>query len=391
MKGENGRKPRNAKGSGRSGSSCGSGSSSGKGKGDGEGSRICLLFVSPLDKQMNLVAIDTARGELRMDRLSTLHNNASTNCVGLTALGSEAYAIGGDVHLEEGPTLNGGKPDPVVVTVDQKIYALAGTSLQGDTTREKLNPVFEFLDPNGSNIRTRLPDPPFISLYTIQDCYSNGVEFCGHAVIGFNIYVQVVEPSGSISLYSFNVKKEKWTSHITSTNNGDDREECGAAGSDGLIFDNLRFAEWYGRADVVDYLLYQPFLKFVEKGLKLYAFDLTASKRDEEEIEEEGDLYHDNELLAIPDDYSFLDDDDLENYDCADSDDCATVPVFGLNHVTDSIPGSDGSEGFVAHLRDNLFCFIGMYTSTHHFPNEHFKRTVTRLRASVFEFVSLEI
>lgn len=58
--------------------------------------------------------------------------------------------------------------------------------------------------------------------------------------------------------------------------------------------------------------------------MKLYAFDLTASKRDEEEIEE-GDLYHDNELLAIPDDYSFLDDDDLENYDCADSD---TVQLF---------------------------------------------------------------
>lgn len=363
---------------------------------------------------MNLVAIDTSGGELRMDRLSTLRNNASTNSVGLTALGSKAYAIGGDVDLvtlrypkrvyiynfsknskqqrwEEGPTLNGGKPDPVVVTMDQKIYALAGTSLRGDTTREKLNPVFEFLDPNGSNVWTRLPDPPFISLYTIKDCYSNGVEFRGHTVIGFNIYVQVVEPSGSISLYSFNVKKEKWTSHNTSTNNGDDREECADAGSDGLILDNLRFAEWYGRADVVDYLLYQPFLKFVKKGLKLYAFDLTASKRDEEEIEEEGDLYLDNELLAIPDDYFFPDDDDLENYNCADSDDCPTVRVFGLNHVTDSIPGSDGSEGFVAHLRDNLFCFIGMYTSTHHFPNEHLKRTVTRLRASVFELVSLEI
>lgn len=105
---------------------------------------------------MNLVAIDTAGGKLRMDRLSTLRNNASTNSVGLTALGSKAYAIGGDVDLltlrypkrvyiynfsknskqqwEEGPTLNGGKRDPVVVTVDQKIYALAGTSLRGDTT-----------------------------------------------------------------------------------------------------------------------------------------------------------------------------------------------------------------------------------------------------------------
>lgn len=266
---------------------------------------------------------------------------------------------------------------------------LLGLLCGGIRQREKLNPVFEFLDPNGSNVWTRLPDPPFISLYTIHDCYSNSVEFRGHTVIDFNIYVQVVEPSGSLSLYSFNVKKEKWTSHNTSTNNGDNWEECAAAGSDGLIFDNLRFAEWYGRADV-DYLLYQPFLKFVEKGLKLYAFDLTASKRDEEEIEEEGDLYHDNELLAIPD-YSFLDDDDLENYVSADSDDCATVPVFGLNHVTNSIPGSDGCEGFVARLRDNLFCFIGMYTSNHHFPNKHFKRSVTRLRASVFELVSLEI
>lgn len=217
------------------------------------------------------------------------------------------------------------------------------------------------------------------------------MEFRGHTVIGFNIYVQVVEPSGSICLYSFNVKKKKWSSHKTSSNNGDDREECATAGSDGLIFDNLRFAEWYGRADVVDYLLYHPFLKFVEKGMKLYAFDLTASKRDEEKIEEEGDLSDDNELLAIPNEYSFPNDDDLENYDCADSDDCVTVPVFGLNHVTDSIPSSDGSQGFVAHLRDNLFCFVGLYTSTHHFPNERLKRSVIRLRASVFELVSLEI
>lgn len=86
-------------------------------------------------------------------------------------------------------------------------------------------------------------------------------------------------------------------------------------GSDGLIFDNLRFAGWYGWADVVDYLLYQPFLMVMEKGLKLCAFDVTTSKREEEEIEGEGDLDHDNdELLGIPDGYSFPDNDNLENY-----------------------------------------------------------------------------
>lgn len=102
-----------------------------------------------------------------MEQLSTLQNDVSTNCVGLTALGSEAYAIGGNVdrvtlrypkrvytynfnkhskqQWEEGPTLNGGKPDPVVVTLDHKIYALARISFWGDTTSEKLDPVFEFL------------------------------------------------------------------------------------------------------------------------------------------------------------------------------------------------------------------------------------------------------
>lgn len=61
-----------------------------------------------------------------------------------------------------------------------------------------------------------------------------------------------------------------------------------------------------------------------------------------------------------------------------------TVPVLGLHHVTDTIPGTRGSRGFVAHLRDNIFFASSASTVPVQPSSPH-------LRACMFEVTSVVI
>lgn len=361
---------------------------------------ICLLFEA-LDRRIVVsIDIDTtataAEGGLNMHVSRSLQFQAgSTAGVGFTALGSKIYVVGGDVHpktrrypkevyvfdfenpllqWEKGPFLEGAKPNPLVFTVNEKIYALAGPTY--GIQKEILDNVFEVLNPRGHNYWKTLPNPPFHSFYNTND----GIQLRGHTVIGFNIYVNVLKPSGNVSLYSFNVKKEKWKLHneplIGSFNvHNHNASYCGAAsGSDDIIFHNLRtlYELDYG-SDVVDYLLYQTDVRNPGKGVKVFALDLTTSREDEKipwEIDEENFIASFVRANFELQDYCYPADGHL-----------VTVPVLGLNHVTDTIPGTPGTKGFVTHLRDNMFCFVCHY---------HFKR-ITHLRACMFEVTSVEV
>ncbi|CAL5411416.1 unnamed protein product [Camellia sinensis] len=359
----------------------GKGKGKGNGNGNGEESKIkqsaciCLLFELPLQKRINVLAIDTSE-ELGIFPLSPLKHASSISRVGFASLGSKIYVLGGEIDREtrnyprevyiwdfncnekqwkKGPPLNAKKPNPVVVTVNKKIYALAGDSIFDRRKTETICHVFEVLDPELGNVWTPLPNPPFHSLYN----KSSGVEFRGHTVIGLNIYVLLLHSYNRVTLYSFNVIENKWKMH----NGGDDSV---AAGSDDMILHNLSVGPWFFEAEVVDYLLYQTIFDQPGKIMKVYAYDLTAGKEDEEqETGEEAETFDDDPL---PDDYSLV-----------------TVPIFGLSHVTDTVTASKSTVAFVVHLRNNVFCLVCIYTS------RNAGGRARHVRACVFEVDSVEL
>ncbi|XP_028090895.1 uncharacterized protein LOC114291068 isoform X2 [Camellia sinensis] len=353
------------------------------GNGNGEKSKIkqsaciCLLFELPLQKRINVLAIDTSE-ELRIFPLSPLKHASSTSRVGFASLGSKIFVLGGDIDREtrnyprevyiwdfncnekqwkKGPPLNAKKPNPVVVTVNKKIYALAGDSIFDRRKTETIGHVFEVLDPELGNVWTPLPNPPFHSLYK----KSSGVEFRGHTVIGLNIYVLLLHSYNRVTLYSFNVIENKWKMH-----NGGDSSGAACAGSDDMILHNLSVGPWFFEAEVVDYLLYQTIFDQPGKVMKVYAYDLTAGQEDEEqETEEEAETFDDDPL---PDDYSLV-----------------TVPIFGLSHVTDTVTASKSTLAFVVHLRNNVFCLVCIYTSC------NAGGRARHVRACVFQVDSVEL
>ncbi|KAF5943898.1 hypothetical protein HYC85_017975 [Camellia sinensis] len=123
---------------------------------------------------------------------------------------------------------------------------------------------------------------------------------------------------------------------------------------------------WFFEAEVVDYLLYQTIFDQPGKIMKVYAYDLTAGKEDEEqETGEEAETFDDDPL---PDDYSLV-----------------TVPIFGLSHVTDTVTASKSTVAFVVHLRNNVFCLVCIYTS------RNAGGRARHVRACVFEVDSVEL
>lgn len=361
----------------------GKGNGNGNSNSNGEGSKIkqsaciCLLFELPLQKRINVLTIDTSE-ELRIFPLSPLKHASTTSRVGFASLGSKIYVLGGEIDWEtgnyprevyiwdfncnekqwkKGPPLNAKKPNPVVVTVNKKIYALAGNSIFDSGKTKTICHVFEVLDPELDNVWTPLPNPPFHSLYK----KSSGVQFRWHTVIGLNIYVLLLHSYNGVTLYSFNVIENEWKMH-----NGSDSSGTAGAGSDDMILHNLSIGPWFFEAEVVDYLLYQTISDQPGKIIKVFAYDLTAGKEDEEQgTEEEGETFDDDPL---PDDDSLV-----------------TVPIFGLNHVTDTVTASKSTVGFVVHLRNNVFCLVCIYTS------RNAGGRARHVRACVFEVDSVEL
>ncbi|KAL7239752.1 hypothetical protein ACSBR2_005597 [Camellia fascicularis] len=142
--------------------------------------------------------------------------------------------------------------------------------------------------------------------------------------------------------------------------NGGDSSGAAGAGSDDMILHNLSVSPWFFEAVVVDYLLYQTVFDQPGKIMKVYAYDLTAGKDDEEqETGEEAQTFDDD---TLPDDDSLV-----------------TVPLFGLNHVTDTVTASKSTVGFVVHLRNNVFCLVCIYTS------RNARGRTRHVRACVFE------
>ncbi|KAF7130694.1 hypothetical protein RHSIM_Rhsim10G0034900 [Rhododendron simsii] len=169
----------------------------------------------------------------------------------------------GEYKWTEGPALKSGKPNPMVVAVKGKIYALAVHADYSDEPKvpEAIDPVFEVLDHQGAWYP--LPEPPF---YSCHSTFPGSALLC-YTAIGNIIYVLVQKPGDYVELlYSFNVLKKKWKEHPRGVKCGD------------RVGDSLANHKWSNKwADVVDGKLY---LSDADLGCcLLYAHDCTTSKK----------------------------------------------------------------------------------------------------------------
>lgn len=134
------------------------------------------------------------------------------------------------------------KPNPMVVAVEGKIYALAGHAdyYGPGGLPQTIEPVFEVYEP-AEDAWYALPNPPFLSFYS----RSPGPVLLSHTVIDNTIYVQVENPKVRLGeeleqLYTYNVTEREWKYH-----------KRGAA-----VYGNpkggiLKYHFWFRRADVV--------------------------------------------------------------------------------------------------------------------------------------------
>lgn len=228
-----------------------------------------------------------------------------------------------------GPSLQGPKPDPLVATVNGKVYALAGLSRLCDPIGE-VNPIFEVLDPKIGNWES-LPDLPFLWLYVGDYC---GPSITCFAVVGHTIFMHIHNGRGKMKLYSFDTYHTTWKSHGKFIHS--DSPSAYAYDYDSaeeLIARNLQRYCWgflLGTADVSENnMMFRCCLLDHGGGLTVYVVDLADKK---EKIGEDAD-----------DEWPLL-----------------LFPVNGFDGVKGSLPYSAVS-GFVAHLVKKLFCLVLLY------------------------------
>ncbi|XP_048235027.1 uncharacterized protein LOC8280820 isoform X2 [Ricinus communis] len=257
--------------------------------------------------------------------LAKLKRNSLPKFTGYVVLDSKLYVIGGDFIIdggglildpqknvptysrevwiydlsnkdgvwERGPRLNGGKPKPLIVAVNGKIYVIAGTCgyhrpLDG---LEILDPVFEVLDVQ-SGVWSKLSDPPFRYAYD----YALFPEFLFHVVVGNVLYLGVNLPvyeggdsNGVDRVFWFDLIREKWCDY--------DYDYTNFRSSYPVVVRNMSSFGWDCSGDVFDGKLYM--LQTATKPAVFCVYDLRKVdfwSRDDNLSLELDESVHDAEL-----------------------------------------------------------------------------------------------
>uniref|UniRef100_A0A5B7BW76 Uncharacterized protein n=1 Tax=Davidia involucrata TaxID=16924 RepID=A0A5B7BW76_DAVIN len=267
--------------------------------------------------------------------------------LGYTAWGSKIYILGGDIvedidsdeisyplkvmicdltkgtDFEEGPSLIGGKPCPLVFGVKGKIYAIAGNSSYSSHV-DPPEPKFEFLDTeNSSQGWVDLPEPPFSPNHR-----GGYLLFVEHLVVtgsgaGQNdsLYVLISSNCYYKTMFWFDLVEQKWNSHLNISDSVD------------LRVNNLTVYPWEEGACVVDSFLYQYCSLDVNRdrvGVSVYNLLYPRPKTGEQSAS----LLH------------------------------------GLEDVMSQVPPGNVSFGYLIHLGNQQFCLVVFFDPSPYFAEE---------------------
>ncbi|KAI8548027.1 hypothetical protein RHMOL_Rhmol07G0240800 [Rhododendron molle] len=154
--------------------------------------RICLLYETTLSRRVVAIGTDmtAADGEFKTAVAQPLPKQPGAAIrAGFVSLGTKTYVLRGDdpkqvyvsdlntdenpeLQWEEGPSLKGAKPNPVVFIVNEKIYALAGSS---SWDREQANMVLRVPFRRWLHVRHRNPGIPHGGFYCLLPIESRRV------------------------------------------------------------------------------------------------------------------------------------------------------------------------------------------------------------------------
>ncbi|KAM7502604.1 hypothetical protein LguiB_001508 [Lonicera macranthoides] len=235
-----------------------------------------------------------------------------------------------------GPSTQGAKSTPLIVTARGKIYALAGRDMEGGgwTAKDRAGPKFEMFDP-----RLRqwfpLPDPPFASYIY----YSIGPRYWGHAVIGNLIFIKVQPlPHRDFILASFDMVHKVWNTYGTSRN-PEQQNLFSSSTNDLLLVENVRACFWNHRASIYNNKMFTCYVRDDMPPTGVFAHDLLGHLRFQYNY--------------------FLDEDEIESF---------PIPVrgSGLEDAATINESVMTASGYLTHLGENKFCLFSPYERFFH-------------------------
>ncbi|KAM7497247.1 hypothetical protein LguiA_021661 [Lonicera macranthoides] len=235
-----------------------------------------------------------------------------------------------------GPSTQGAKSTPLIVTARGKIYALAGQDMEGGgwTAKDRAGPKFEMFDP-----RLRqwfpLPDPPFASYIY----YSIGPRYWGHAVIGNLIFIKVQPlPHRDFILVSFDMVHKVWNTY-GSSRNPEQQNLFSSSTNDLLLVENVRACFWNHRASIYNNKMFTCYVRDDMPPTGVFAHDLLGHLRFQYNY--------------------FLDEDEIESF---------PIPVrgSGLEDAATINESVMTASGYLSHLGENKFCLFSPYERFFH-------------------------
>ncbi|KAM7502606.1 hypothetical protein LguiB_001510 [Lonicera macranthoides] len=321
----------------------------------GERQCVCLLlqdaFYDESDGNVNLFAIDI-RGGGKSKSKSRVHKATDVwYCdlsYGIDEEKKKNKERKGEFELTEddivlrchgwrrGPSTQGAKSTPLIVTARGKIYALAGQDMEGGgwTAKDRAGPKFEMFDP-----RLRqwfpLPDPPFASYIY----YSIGPRYWGHAVIGNLIFIKVQPlPHRDFILVSFDMVHKVWNTY-GSSRNPEQQNLFSSSTNDLLLVENVRACFWNRRASIYNNKMFTCYVRDDMPPTGVFAHDLLGHLRFQYNY--------------------FLDEDEIESF---------PIPVrgSGLEDAATINESVMTASGYLTHLGENKFCLFSPYERFFH-------------------------